>query len=203
MPGEGAMIPDGNVGRGPGDDDGERQGDDGKTGGDSGKPPRFLCDHMLGSLARWLRFLGYDTMYPEAMDDTKLLKLARAEGRFLLTRDIELSERAGKDGMLVKSIELEGQLRVVKRELHLDLDDARLLTRCSLCNTPLEDVPKARVKGMVPEAVFERQEEFWRCPGCGQLYWPGSHYDKIREKLGALDKGDCGKLARHSNLKGN
>ncbi len=25
--------------------------------------PRFLCDAMLGSLARWLRFCGYDCLY--------------------------------------------------------------------------------------------------------------------------------------------
>jgi len=155
--------------------------------GDKGLP-RFICDNMLGSLARWLRFLGYDTMYPEAMDDTKILKLARSEGRFLITRDIELSERAGADGMLVTSKVLEEQLEQVKGALHLDLEDGGLLSRCSLCNTPLEKACRDELRGKVPDAVLARHDDFWRCPGCFRVYWPGSHYESILRKLGALEK---------------
>ena len=39
---------------------------------------KLLCDQMLGSLARWLRFMGYDTAYPEPGPDRTLIERARA-----------------------------------------------------------------------------------------------------------------------------
>ena len=152
--------------------------------------PRFLCDHMLGSLARWLRFLGYDTLYPEAMDDTGVLELAKAEGRILLTRDKELAGRAAKSGHLVRSDVLDGQLADVRDAYGLDLSGEKLLSRCSLCNAVLVSIDRdaAREAG-VPEPILLRHALFWRCPGCGQAYWPGSHYERIMGKIGELGKG--------------
>jgi len=163
--------------------------------------PRFLCDGMLGSLARWLRFLGYDTLYPEILDDSEILQMAQKEGRILLTRDRELAQRAGAGGILIASVALDEQILQLHHAIGLDLDGERRMLRCPKCNTPLEGVSKEAVReiacerqgvpgaGQIPPRVLERQKYFWRCPGCGQIYWRGSHYDRIIGKIGELDKG--------------
>ncbi|MEM4728391.1 MAG: Mut7-C RNAse domain-containing protein [Thermoplasmata archaeon] len=156
------------------------------------KELRFVCDHMLGALARWLRLLGHDTLYPGLLEDSELLRLARAEGRLLLTRDKELASRAGELGVLIKSVRLDEQLEQLRASGLLPLDDESALTRCSLCNSLLEDMTREEARGRVPEAVFERQSEFWRCSGCGQIYWPGSHYDRILQRLERIERGGKG-----------
>ncbi len=152
--------------------------------------PRFLCDLMLGSLARWLRFLGYDTLYPEAMNDTDILHLAQAEGRIILTRDKELAVRAKGRAHLVTSVVLEDQIAQVRGELKLDVAGQMPLSRCSLCNSVLAKISrKMAQEAGAPPAVLLRHDTFWRCPGCDQIYWPGSHYLRIMDKIGELDKG--------------
>jgi uncharacterized protein with PIN domain len=151
---------------------------------------RFLCDHMLGSLARWLRFLGYDTLYPEAMDDTAVLRVAREDGRILLTRDKELASRAGPSGRLVRSEVLDEQLADIRDAFGLDLSGEGLLSRCSLCNAVLAEIDRSGAeKAGLPAAIAKRHGRFWHCPGCCKLYWPGSHYERIMDKIGELGKG--------------
>jgi len=144
---------------------------------------RLLCDHMLGSLARWLRFMGYDTAYPKAMSDTELIAKAREEDRILLTRDKELAARL-PSAIRIRSDELEEQVREVAAVLPLRLVDP--LSRCSLCNAVLEDVSSEEVRGIVPEGVQSRHKEFWHCPNCGRVYWQGSHWDRMVERLNSL-----------------
>jgi len=144
---------------------------------------RLLCDHMLGSLARWLRFMGYDTAYPSAMADNDLIAKARAEDRVLITRDKELAGRfAGS--LAIRSDVLEEQIREVAALVPLRLVNP--LSRCSLCNVVIEAVSPEDVHGLVPEGVRSRHQEFWRCPSCGRVYWQGSHWDKMVERLNSL-----------------
>jgi uncharacterized protein with PIN domain len=141
---------------------------------------RFLCDHMLGTLAKWLRFLGYDTAYPEALGDNELKALAATEGRILLTRDRELSGRS-PGAVYIESDDGDEQLVQVVRAFRLTANEA--LSRCSVCNIPIEVVPKEAVNGRVPAGVFDRQREFWRCRQCGRFYWRGSHFEKVLAKV--------------------
>lgn len=141
---------------------------------------RLLCDHMLGTLARWLRFMGYDTAYPGPLDDTELLQLATREGRILLTRDKELASRS-PEAVRVRSDDLEEQIREVADRLQLRVVD--FLSRCSLCNTVLVEATAGEVGDRVPPGVRERHSTFWRCPGCGKVYWQGSHRDRMVERL--------------------
>jgi len=141
---------------------------------------RFLCDHMLGTLAKWLRFLGYDTAYPEALDDTGLKSLALREERVLLTRDRELSGRV-PGSAYVESDDPDEQLVQVARAFRLTAESA--LTRCSVCNVPIEAVAKEEVRDRVPPGVYDRQREFSRCHRCGRLYWQGSHFDHVLTKV--------------------
>ncbi len=145
---------------------------------------RLLCDHMLGTLAKWLRFMGYDTTYPGPLDDTELLGLAEREDRILLTRDKELAGRS-PHALRVRSDDLEEQIREVASSLHLKLVDP--LSRCSLCNTPLVAARPEDVGGLVPEGVRSRHTAFWRCPTCRKVYWQGSHWDQMVERLNHFD----------------
>ena len=141
---------------------------------------RFLCDHMLGTLAKWLRFLGYDTAYPGPLGDNELKALAAKEDRVLLTRDRELSGRV-PGAVYVESDDLDAQLAHVVRAFGLTAKDAMSL--CSVCNVPIEAVPKDAAKGHVPDGVYARHQEFWRCRQCGRYYWPGSHFGAMMAKI--------------------
>lgn len=145
---------------------------------------RFLCDAMLGRLARWLRLLGYDAAYSDA-GDHELARRARAEDRILLTRDTKLVERRGIQALLITSQAPDAQLRQVVQEF--DLRQSKVFSRCAACNTPLRHIPKPAVRELVPPYVFRRHTSFQECPGCGRIYWRGSHWQRIRDRLDALD----------------
>ncbi len=141
---------------------------------------KFLADHMLGKLARYLRFMGYDTYYPSGdMSDDEILKIARKDGRVILTRDKELARRSG--GLYVESEDYRQQLRQVIGFFGLTAE--RMLTRCSVCNSLLFKVPKGDVFGKVPDYVYSHHEEFYMCPVCKRIYWYGTHTERIKNEI--------------------
>lgn len=129
---------------------------------------------MLGRLATWLRLLGYDTAYLPDADDHALIRIARAQDRVLLTRDVELTRRRGLRFLLIESEQVEPQVRQVFRTLHLTADHA--FSRCAECNEPLQAVGKETVQNAVPPYVYSTHERFLRCPHCGRVYWRGTHW---------------------------
>jgi len=136
---------------------------------------------MLGRLARMLRLLGYDTYY--ANDMTQLLALGRSGERVILTR----GETAQRFPRLDKVLSLKSeyppqQLREVVERFGLDTRSG-LWTRCTLCNAPIERVEKAGVEALVEAKIFQFYEDFYRCTGCGHVYWHGSHVDRILRNL--------------------
>jgi uncharacterized protein with PIN domain len=151
---------------------------------------KLLCDHMLGSLAKWLRIFGYDTFYPDAtMNDNQVLQVAYNEKRLLLSRDKELLIRAKKalvPVLEIRTTDLSEQLHQVLKKIHFD--EKRILTRCTLCNTPLRSIAKKGIKDLIPEKVFQTRDEFWFCPICSKYYWMGTHYENMREKINTLIK---------------
>ena len=149
---------------------------------DQSPAPKFIADHMLGSLARWLRMMGYDTTYDQALDDPDIAKLARAEGRFVLTRDKELSKEPGS--FLIEVDDLDGQLKSVAEKFGLKFHDD--LIRCSACNGELVDLSKDQAKDQVPEGALTSNEKFWRCSRCGKIYWKGTHWRGIMDRLKKL-----------------
>lgn len=148
-----------------------------------GHQPRFLCDAMLGSLARWLRFFGYDAVFLEPGPEDRLLaEQARNEGRWLLTRDRELAS-AGPRTMLVRADQLDDQLLEVFGRLGLRPDATLERARCSECNGELEEVSKDEVSDVTPPHVLATAARFRRCTGCSRVYWSGSHGDRILERM--------------------
>ncbi len=146
-------------------------------------PHRFVIDTMLGKLARWLRAMGYDTLYFKVAEDRFLLQLAHVEARTLLTRDTRLARLAGPGGLLIRATEIEPQIVEVVERLALMPSGEGLLSRCLECNAPLVARPKDSVRGVVPDHVFVTQDRFVGCPGCGRIYWQGSHADRILARL--------------------
>ncbi len=148
---------------------------------------QFLCDRMLGTLAKWLRILGHDAAYARDGDDAALLERAAGEERILLTRDKELADRTDS-AVLIESTELEEQLRRVVAACGVALREDAMLTRCTLCNREVVSVDKAAVEDMVPDHAYRTHERFWRCPSCGRVYWKGTHWDNMRRFIRRLQK---------------
>ena len=146
-------------------------------------PPKFVADHMLGSLARWLRMMGYDTVYDKSKDDADIAKLARSESRFILTRDKELSKEPG--ALLLDNEDLDSQLQAVATRDGLKFNEDMI--RCSTCNGELVNLPKDEAKGKVPDGAFQMNERFWRCANCQKTYWKGTHWEGITARLKKLN----------------
>ncbi|RLI34065.1 hypothetical protein DRO53_04455 [Candidatus Bathyarchaeota archaeon] len=149
---------------------------------------RFLVDGMLGSLARWLRMLGYDVEYAAELEDGELIRIAKASGRILLTRDLQLYRTASRRGVevfLVDASNVAEALRSLSKRFPLRLRVEPSASRCPLCNSPLREASRSEVEGKVPQGVYRRRRKFWVCvnPSCGKVYWKGSHWDKIKETL--------------------
>jgi uncharacterized protein with PIN domain len=149
--------------------------------------PAFVADAMLGKLARWLRALGYDCLYPRKAEDGDLLRIAREGGRWLLTRDVRLAGLATPGRvLLVRSNYVDVQVREVAGALGLKLAPVRALTRCIECNGVLEPREKEEVRDRVPPYTYATQEQFIGCPDCGKIYWAGTHVGPILERLRRL-----------------
>jgi hypothetical protein len=138
---------------------------------------------MLGSLAKWLRLMGYDAAYAQLEDDLLTLK-ARNERRLLLTRDTELARnsnrRPGVRIFLIKSTSLLEQLREVTSEFNLK---PRETSFCPLCNVELKPVNKSAIQGKIPPYVFKTQKRFTQCPECHRLFWRGTHWQNFKSTL--------------------
>ncbi len=139
---------------------------------------------MLGSLARWLRIGGVDTEYRKDTPDDALIEEALEDDRILLTRDEVLVNRAGKRGVESIYIEAEADVEALKQlseKLDLTYDPTR--ARCPKCNHAVEKTAKAEIAGKVPGGTYATVDDYWVCPGCGGIYWRGSHWPRIVETL--------------------
>ena len=167
-----------------------REGDDIEvsacTAVDVGGAPLFLADAHLGGLARFLRMLGFDTLHDQRLPDREIRRLAHDQGRIVLTRDRDLLKcREIARGCYVRALRAEAQLREVAARYGLAAH-ARPFTLCMHCNLPLAPVGKDAVASQVPPRVLELHESFTRCPGCKRVYWPGTHYERMKAALAGM-----------------
>ncbi|MGA2767055.1 MAG: Mut7-C RNAse domain-containing protein [Candidatus Bathyarchaeia archaeon] len=147
---------------------------------------KFVIDGMLGKLARWLRMMGHDVKYSNNMDDSELLTIAKKQQRILLTRDFELYQHAVAkevDAFYVQGQTEEQRLAELAKRFGISLEIDMATSRCPKCNTQVKPVSKEEVASRVEKSTFEHYTEFWECPKCGQVYWQGAHWTKIRETL--------------------
>jgi len=132
---------------------------------------RFDIDASLGRLAKWLRILGFDAAYPCREPST---------GRFFVTS----RESTGRlRTITIQSGDVLEQVKRVLDEIAVAPDPDLFFSRCLLCNLPVRPVSREHVAGRVPGSITEVVSEFNECPGCGRVYWQGSHSGRIKARL--------------------
>ena len=151
-----------------------------------GAPPAFAADRMVARLARWLRLLGADVICDPALGGAALLRVAREQGRIMLTRDKRL--KTAPQVLLVESNYLGEQLRQVLARFPFDTR-RYAFTRCSRCNQPLRLIPRELVSRRVPPFVYASADRFAECDGCGRLYWDATHTERARRAIESLETG--------------
>lgn len=155
---------------------------------------RFIADVHLGKLARLLRMTGFDTAWANDLSDDGIVQAALLEKRIILSRDRGLlKRRLVTHGCCVRSLAPREQLAEVIRRFDLSRQ-VLLFSRCMSCNAPLARVSRLSVLDALPPAVAETCAEFSRCPGCGKVFWRGSHWESMKklaaDVLGRQDKDE-------------
>ena len=150
---------------------------------------KFIVDHNVGKLVKWLRMMGYDTLFFTGDDDWQMVMTALNESRVILTRDTQVMCRgviaSGRlKAILIVSDVPEQQIQQVIKALHLDTKSG-LFTLCMEDNQPLKEIDKEQARGRVPNHVFETQGKYVECPQCHRIYWKGTHWKAM---LGNLEK---------------
>ena len=155
--------------------------------------PRFIADAMLGSLAKWLRIMGFDTLYYRVIEDRELVRIAKQEGRTILSKDNALcqSKKTGVS-LLIQSDKTVEQLKEVMNACHIVPDLIRTNMRCALCNGKLLPAERSVVSTEVPDYILQSMNAFLKCGECGKVYWEGSHKKIIDAVIAAImkDMGD-------------
>jgi len=154
---------------------------------------KFIVDNNVGKLAKWLRIMGYDTLFFNDRDDSGMIAIALAEDRVILTRDTQIMKRrvvtSGRlKAILIQSDEPERQMRQVINTLNLDWQ-FKPFTICLECNQPLVERSKQQVKDLVPPYVFQTQSQYMECPACHRIYWRGTHWQAMTKKLEKFTEG--------------
>ena len=154
---------------------------------------KFIVDSNVGKLAKWLRTMGYDTLFFEGSNDSQMVATALAENRVILTRDTQIMRRrvitkGQLKAILIQSDEPERQMRQVMDTLKLDCQ-FQPFSICLECNQPLVERSREQVKDLVPPYVFQTQSQYMECPACHRIYWRGTHWQAMTRKLEYLGKG--------------
>jgi uncharacterized protein with PIN domain len=155
---------------------------------DQNDEPIFLCDAMLGGLARWLRAAGFDALFEYGIDDREIIRRAMASGDILLSSDGPMFERNIIKNAQVRALYIPQQLgkfeqlQFVLRHFGLPMRK----TRCMACGGKLLEIPKHQVMDEVPPLAYRHCSQFFRCNRCAQLFWDGTHWRKITDKLKAF-----------------
>ncbi len=148
---------------------------------------RFIIDHNVGKLAKWLRMMGYDSLFFTGEDDSQMVRQALAEDRILLTRDTGIMKRrvvtTGRlKAILMESEEPEKQMRQLTATIDIN-SQAHPFTICLECNRELIDRKPGEVKDRVPPYVYKTQTQYMECPECHRIYWRGTHWKTMLNNL--------------------
>ena len=133
----------------------------------------FTVDRTLGKLAKWLRILGFDARYEPGQLISRKAD-AEQRRRVFLTRMRQPGD-VGQEVFVVRSDRVPDQLEEVATAFGLEPQHFRPFSRCIRCNEPVVEVDRERVRGRVPDYVWQSHSAFYTCERCGRIYWPGSH----------------------------
>ncbi len=147
---------------------------------------RFVADVHLGKLARYLRILGFDTLYRNDFKDEEIIDVSLSENRVILTRDVGiLKHKRVLKGYFVKNDNPRLQLKEIVKRFDL-CSNINTFSRCPLCNGPLREVKKEEIWDEIPIKTRSFCNEFKLCVNCGKLYWKGTHFKRIEELVKEL-----------------
>jgi len=152
---------------------------------------KFIADGMLGKLTRWLRMLGHNVKYSDKLDDSQLIMIAKKEGRILLTKDLKLYQQATTkrlDALYLEGKTEEEKLAELAKRFKIKLEIHMATSRCPKCNTIVKPIPKEKLADKLEKSTFTYYDKFWECPKCGQIYWQGAHWKRIRKTLETSEK---------------
>jgi len=156
------------------------------------RQPRFVADAHLGRLARDLRMLGFDTLWFNDIGDAELVRISVDERRIVLSRDRQLLMRqALTHGCFVRPGSSWQQLKALVARLQL-CEAIAPFTRCIACNETVVAIAPMDVRDQVPAGVIARHDAFWRCGGCGRVYWRGSHWQAMQRRISAICSREAG-----------
>ena len=141
----------------------------------------FAAEKTLGKLAKWLRILGFDTIYDSD------IKNPAESGRILLTRTKRIKYEYATDKLIfIKSDKPFKQLKEVINALGIVNEDLKTFTRCISCNIKIRTTDKNSIRSVVPDYVWESQDSFKACSKCKRIYWQGSHTKRSMEIIKKL-----------------
>ena len=153
---------------------------------------RFIVDAMLGNVARKLRLLGYDSKYFADIDDNKLVDIARKEDRIIISRDVELSRKAKKLGLDIIQVTEQNEVKMfrdIAKRAKLKISKINgENARCPKCNSKTTLTDKRTIKEKIPDKVYQISEKFWICNNCNQVYWKGTHMEKLQEFVNKINE---------------
>jgi hypothetical protein len=153
---------------------------------------KFILTNELGRLTRWLRIMGFDTVYYKGNNMGTLIIEALRDDRFIVTRRQSKIDDLEKKTVVLTTDQLNEQIKEIIVKLNLKIVKNEMFTRCTLCNESLVEVTKEAVKERVPLHVYKIQHNFRQCVLCKHVYWRGSHWGNasamVKEILG---KPEC------------
>lgn len=150
------------------------------------QPVRFLIDHMVIRLGKYLRVIGCDAEWDLGLSTRELIQRANAEGRVFITRNRRLSEQypAAKTVFVMWETDPVKQFRELLRRFSMG-PCVNLFRKCIRCNVHLDEVAdKQSIRARVHPNVFARHDRFFTCSRCGTVFWHGSHVTNTCRKLG-------------------
>jgi uncharacterized protein with PIN domain len=148
---------------------------------------RFAAERTLGKLARWLRLLGFDTVFENEIHGRPWLNNLKS-GTILLTRTERVRKAlpASQKFIFIQSNDTGKQIRQIIEELGIEMQEIRPFSRCLNCNVTIRLIAKDKIHGKVPDYIWENNSVFQACPKCKNIYWPGSHTKRSLERIEAL-----------------
>ncbi|MHA1590868.1 MAG: Mut7-C RNAse domain-containing protein [Candidatus Heimdallarchaeaceae archaeon] len=147
---------------------------------------KFYADSMLGKLARFLRFLGYDTLYRSEESVEKMLETSIKDNRIVLSKSKNIVNKCNKLSVISLFITINDigyQLKTLHDVLDIEMSIPPLNSRCSVCNNELIEKSKQEIINLIPKGTERHHDRFWQCSACGKIYWIGSHWKAIEKTI--------------------
>ena len=150
---------------------------------------KFVCDCMCCGAAKSLRAWGYYAFWEYGIDDAEVVSMGLNQGMTVVT---------GDNGIMERNVITSGRLKAIYIPVGLDkweqmevilkaLPIPRLDPRCMNCGQELKEIDKEEFKEELPPRTYAWLNEFYKCTGCSQLFWKGTHWTEISQKLDELE----------------